>query len=74
MRKVEAGIERKDLVERLIYNIFIARIKMQNLESVNALLFFGLCSCSSYCCDRRERSCTMILASILLKVRIVLYL
>ena len=39
MRKVKAGIEREDLVECLIDNSFIARIKMQNFESVNALLF-----------------------------------
>ncbi len=40
MMEVEAGIEREDLVECLIYNSFIARIKMQDFESVNALLFF----------------------------------
>jgi hypothetical protein len=40
MRKVETGIEREDLVECLIDDSFIARIKMQDFESVNALLFF----------------------------------
>ena len=40
MRKDKAVVEREDLVECLIHNSFIARIKVQDFESIDVLLFF----------------------------------